>query len=314
MISIFTAYKNGLSLAWKERKMLILLYAFNLLFAYLVTLPFSDILSKALNNTIAADKVLQSFDYTTYTTIMDIFGKGVNFSRTITTIGILYLFVNIFFAGGILRIFIEEAKFSLNEFFKGCVEYFNRFLRLFLFSVISLLIAVLMFILFSKFLSLFTDNSTTEHLPFLFIVLRVLFLGTLLSIINMLFDYAKIMTVVNDYQGMYATIKQSMMFVMMSPLKTMSLYFSYLITILVLMLIYLFIESFISTSGWLTILTFVLGAQVFMISRIWIRMSFFAGQYSFYHYSNTAMPGLTKAMLEMDVENYEKRLKEKTIE
>ena len=160
---------------------------------------------------------------------------------------------------------------------------------------------------FSKILSFFANNATTEHLPFLFFVLRILFFGALLALINMLFDYAKIMTVVNDFHNMFATVKQSIMFVMMSPLKTMGLYFSYLLTMILFIIIYVFIESFISVSGWLTILAFFLWAQIFMISRIWIRMSFFAGQYSFYHYSNTAMPGMTKAMLDKAVEDYEKQ-------
>jgi len=309
MISIFAAYKDGLSAAWKEKKMLFLLYGFNLLFAYLITLPVSMLLTKALDGTTAADKFLQSFDFAIYTTIMDVFGKGVNLGRTITIFGILYLIVNIFFAGGILKIFIEKAKFTFVEFFNGCIEYFTRFLKLFLISVIFLIIAVLMYLLFSKFLSLFTDNATTEHLPFLFFVLRLLFLGTLLAIINMLFDYAKIMVVVNDFHDMFATVKQSVMFVMMSPIKTMGLYFSYLLTIIFFMIIYLFIESYISVSGWQTILIYSLWTQLFMISRIWIRMGFFAGQYSFYHFSNTAMPGMTKAMLDEAVEDYEKREK-----
>ena len=132
----------------------------------------------------------------------------------------------------------------------------------------------------------------------------------MLAIINMLFDYARIMTIVNDFHGMYQTIKQALMFVMMSVRKTMSLYLTYLFTLIVFLLIYLFIESFISVTGWLTILIYFLWSQIFMISRIWLRMSFFAGQYSFYHYSNTAMPGMTKAMLDDAVEEYEKRAKE----
>jgi len=308
MISIFAAYKNGLSAAWKEKKMLFWLYGINLLFAYLITLPLSMMLSKALDNTTAADKILQSFDYTIYTTIMDVFGKGVDLGRTIITVGILYLIVNIFFAGGILKIFIDEQKFRLKEFFEGCVEYFNRFLRLFLISVLFLISAILIYMLISKLFGLLIDNSATEHLLYLFMVLRVLFLGTLLAFINMLFDYAKIMTVVNDFQGMFATVKQSIMFVMMSPRKTIGLYFSYLMTSVLFMTIYMFVESFISVTGWLTILIFFLWTQIFMISRIWIRMSFFAGQYSFYHYSNTAMPGMTKDMLNSAVEDYEKRV------
>ena len=307
MISIFIAYKNGLFTAWKEKRMLFWLYGFNLLFAYLITMPLSMMLTKALDKTTAADKILQSFDYTIYTTIMDVFGKGVDLGRTITTVGLIYLIVNIFFAGGILKIFIEERRFTLKDFFNGCIEYFNRFLRLFMISGIFIIIAILMFLLFSEFLSLFADNSTTEHLPFLFFVLRVLFLGSLLALINMLFDYAKIMTVVNDFQSMYATVKKSIIFVMMSPQKTMGLYFSYFLAFILFIIIYLLVESLILVTGWLTILIYFLWTQIFMISRIWIRMSFFFGQYIFYRFSNTAMPGMTKTMLDKAVEDYKKR-------
>jgi hypothetical protein len=312
MIKILTAYKNGLSAAWNEKKMLFWLYGFNLIFAYLITLPIAMMLTKALDQTTAADKLLQAFDFTIYTTIMDKFGTGVSLGRTITTIGLLYLVVNIFFAGGILKIFIEENKFKLKNFFDGCVEYFNRFLRLFLLSVLCIIFAILMYFLISKAFGLITTNSTTEHLPLIFFILKFLLLGFMLTIVNMLFDYAKIMTVVNDFNGMFKTVKQAMMFVMMSPRKTTVLYFSYLITVIFLMIIYLLVENFIPVTGWLTILIFFLWAQIFMISRIWIRMSFFAGQYSFYRFSNTAMPGMTKEMMDIAVETYEKRVDEQT--
>ena len=275
MISIFTAYKNGLSAAWKEKKMLLWLYGFNLLFAYLITLPLSTMLTKALDNTTAADKILQAFDFTIYTTIMEVFGKGIDFGRTIATIGLLYLIVNMFFAGGILKIFIEEKKFKLKEFLAGCVEYFNRFLRLFLISVLFLILAILMYLLISKLFSFLTNNSPTEYLPLILFVLKILIFGILLATVNLLFDYAKIMTVVNDYHGMFKTVKQSVMFVMMSPRKTMGLYFSYLFTAILIMMIYLFAESFISVTGWMTILIYFLWSQIFMISRIWVLGSSF---------------------------------------
>jgi hypothetical protein len=311
MINVLTAYKDGLSAALREKAMLFWLYGFNLLFAYLVALPLSMMLSKALTNTVAADRVLQAFDFTIYLTIMDNFGKGVSLGRTISTIGVLYLIVNIFFAGGILKVFIEEKKFNLKDFFAGCVEYFNRFLRLFLFSLIFIFMAIITYLLISKLLGLITESSTTEHLPLILFILKILIFGAMLAMINMLFDYAKIMTVVNDFHGMYRTIKDALMFVIMSPKKTVGIYISYLITILFFMIIYLVVESFISVSGWVTILVFFLWTQIFMLSRVWIRLSFFAGQYSFYHHSNTAMPGMTKAMLDKSVDDYEKREGEK---
>jgi hypothetical protein len=290
MIKVFTAYTNGLSSAWKEKKMLLWLYGFNLLFAYLITLPLSMILSKALDKTAAADNVLQAFDLTIFLTIMDEFGKGLSLGRTISTFGFLYLIINIFFAGGILKIFIEDKRFNLKEFFHGCVEYFNRFLRLFLLSLLFIIIAIITYLLISKIFGFFTENSITEHLPVILFILKVVMLFIMLAMVNMLFDYARIMTVVNDFHGMYATLKQALMFVMMSPRKTIGLYFSYLFTIILFMTIYLVVESFISVNSWVTILVFFVWTQI-----------------SFYHYSNTAMPGLTKEMLDMAVDAYEKR-------
>jgi hypothetical protein len=38
---------------------------------------------------------------------------------------------------------------------------------------------------------------------------------------------------------------------------------------------------------------------------MFVRLSFITGQYTFYHYSNTAMPGMTKKMLDDMVTAYE---------
>ena len=296
MISVLTAYKNGLSTAWKDKKMLFWLYGFNLLFAYLMTVPLSVLLTNALDKTTAADKVLQSFDFTTFTTIMDHYGKGVSLGRIIITFGILYLIVNIFFAGGILKTFVEEKKFKLIEFLNGCVIYFKRFLKLALISFLFFVAAVLIYLLISELFSLFTDTSTTEHFPIIAFVIEILILGLLLAIINMLFDYVKIMIVVNDFYAMFRTVKLAIVFVMTNLRKTIGLYFSYLFTVFLFLTIYLFVESFISVSGWLTILIFFLWTQLFVISRIWLRLSFFAGQYSFYHFSEKAISRTTDEM------------------
>jgi hypothetical protein len=45
-----------------------------------------------------------------------------------------------------------------------------------------------------------------------------------------------------------------------------------------------------------------------MISKLWIRLSFFAGEYSFYLHSNTAVPGMSREMLDEAVVAYEQRI------
>jgi hypothetical protein len=305
-----SAYKNGLWNALNEKKLLFWLYGFNLLFAYILALPVSMMIANALDKTTTADRLLQAADITVLITFMMEYGKSISFVQLLTAIGILYIIFNIFFAGGILKTFVEEKKFELSDFFSGCIEYFNRFLRLFLISLIFFILIIILNFLLSKFFGIFTKDATTEHLPFILFFLRVLILSFLLAFVNMLFDYAKIMTVVNDFYGMFKTVNQAFIFVMMSMRKTIGLYMLFLFTAIILMAVYLFIESLLNVTSGLMVLIFFIWTQIYMISRVWIRMSFFAGQYSLYRHSNTAMPGMTKEMLDKAVTNYENRVRE----
>ncbi len=308
MISIFSAFKNGLLNAWNERKMLFWLYGFNFIFAYLLTLPISMMLSNALDRTTAAEKILQAFDFTIFISIINDYGIGLTFSRLLITIGLFYLVLNIFFAGGVLEVFVEGKRFQLADFFSGCIKYFYRFLRLFLISLLFLGGVFIVNLLLSTLSGLLTENATTEHAGILLFVLRMAIVVFLLAFTNMIFDYAKIVTIVNDYYGMIKTVKLTLMFVRMSLLKTIGLYALYFFTAIIIVLIYLLISSLIHITDGFTVLLFFILSQVYMFAKIWIRISFFAGQYSFYHYSNAALPGMTKELLDKVVDDYEKRV------
>ncbi len=307
MISIFTAYKNGIALVWKDKKMLFLVYGINFIFSYILALPVSMMLSNALAKTTAADKMLESFDYALYTSIMDGFGKGFSLSRVLITMGLFYLILNVFLSGGILAAFIKNQEFKLSEFLSDCVLYFKRFIKLFLISIVFLITAALIFMSLSKLFGYFTEGAATEHLSLILFIVRILILMVMLAFISMLFDYAKIMTVANDYHKMMETVKVAMMFIMMSLIKTVSLYTLYLFTAILILATYWVIESAFNVSSGFMVLIFFIWTQIYIIFKLWVRLSFFAGQYSFYLYSNTAMPGMSKAMLDEAVENYERR-------
>lgn len=311
MINIFAAYKEGLRLAWNDKKMLFWLYGFNLMFAYLLTIPVSMILTAALDQTTAADKVLEAFDITIFSTIFLTYGKGITLSRGVITIGLVYLLMNIFFSGGILAVFVTGDRFKLSEFLSNCILYFKRFLRLFLFSIVFFIFILIINYLLSKICGIFTENSVTEHAYVYLLIFRMIIVGFLLMMVIMIFDYAKIMTIVNDFHRMYKTVKEAIIFIRMNFLKTTGLYFLYLITAIIFLVAYLFVESWLHISnGWL-VLIFFIWSQLYMISKIWIRLSFYGGQYIFYRSSNTAMPGMTKEMLDSAVKDYEKKIADK---
>lgn len=308
MIPVFTAFRAGLKEAWKHKKMIVFLYLVNIIVAYLIALPVSMMLGDSLDYTTAADNLLQAFDVTLFQTIYLDYTADLNLGQLLITYTLFYLVLNTFFAGGILRIIIDGKGFGFRKFFSGCVEYFSRFLTLFLLSLVFFMMVFVMLGFLSALSEYFTSDVRTEFWPFVSVFLRLSFLVMMLAMINMLFDYAKIMTVVNDFYAMLDTTKVAVMFAMMSLRKTTTLYFSYLLIAIVLFAVYWFFESLLDISDITGIVLFIILSQIFILSRIWIRLSFLAGQYIFYHHSNTAMPGMSREMLDKMVEAYEQRI------
>ncbi len=221
--------------------------------------------------------------------------------------GFVYLLLNTFFAGGILHLLKENIEFSIKEFLAGCVSYFKRFIKLLLLSIIFIIAVLLIYILIKALFGLFTKDAVTEFWPFVLFVIRMLLVICMVAIINMLFDYVKIIVVYNDFYRIFRSVKDTILFVMMSMGKTLGLYGLYFLTSLIILCIYLYMSSLFNITGPWTILIFFIVSQLYMIVKMFIRLCFFTGQFKFYKNSNTAMPGMTQEMLDGAVKDYEKR-------
>jgi hypothetical protein len=287
MIGVFSAFKIGLANVWKIKKVLFWLYGINLIFAYFLAMPVSMMLADGLAKTTAADQLLQAFDYPLYLSLINIFGEGLNLSRMLISFGILYLILNIFLSGGILSALTSNDNHTISTFFAACSLYFKRFFKLFLISFLFCIMAFAFYLLISKLFALITADVTTEHLPLLLFVVKILLAIAMLAIINMLFDYVKIMTVVNDYYKMMEAVKIGMMFVIMRFIKTVGLYMLYLLTAVLLFLIFWIVESMFKITNGMMVFIFFIWTQLYMFLRLWVRLSFFAGQYEFYRYANS---------------------------
>ena len=307
MISIWSAYTHGIRIAWEYKKVVFLLYGINLFVAYLILMPFSSMLEKALDNTTAALQLLEAFDITIFSTIISEYGKGSNLVGLILSYGFIYLLLNTFFAGGILHLLKENIEFSMKEFLTGCVIYIKRFIKLLLLSVLFIVAVLITYILLKALFGLFTKNTVTEFWPFILIFIRILLVIGMIAIINMLFDYAKIIIVYNDFYRIFRSVKDTIMFVMMSMGRTLGLYGLYFLTSLIFLCIYLYMSSLINVTGPWTIFIFFIVSQLYMIVKMFIRLCFFTGQFELYKNSNTAMPGMTQDMLDEAVDNYNQR-------
>ena len=282
MINVFDMYRKGLSEIWENKSLLFWLYGFNLLFAYLLALPVSMMFGEALDQTVAAEKLLAAFDLTLLASIISKYGAGISLNRLILTFGLLYFLLNIFFTGGIISHFARAEKFNFRKFITGCTDYIGRFFRLFLISFLFLLGVLILFVLFSKLSGWITEGAATEHSSVILFAIRLIIIGILLAMINMLFDYAKIITVVNNHTKMFRTVKSALGFVFSHSGRTILLFSLFLLTALIIMSFYYLIESVIHVNSGLMIMLFFLWSQIYVLAKLWIRLSFFAGQYLFY--------------------------------
>ena len=62
-MNFITAYISGLKIIFNKGKLWLLLYALNLLFAIFLAYPLSGFLGAKLGHTLAADKLLDTFDF-----------------------------------------------------------------------------------------------------------------------------------------------------------------------------------------------------------------------------------------------------------
>lgn len=305
MTVIFKAFRQGLTDIWREKRLLFLVYTVNLFFAYLLTLPVIMMFSEALTNTTAADKLLEKFDFTIVTNIFMHFGKGLNLPTIIWPLGIFYLLLNTFLAGGIIQLFVSRQKFNFSAFVHACQVYYMRFLKLFALSLFFILTIVVINSLLARLFEWITADATTERMPFIFFSGRLLIIIAMLIITNMFFDYAKIITIVNETARTVRAVELAWFFVSRRFIESTGLYKLYLGTAILSFFVYLVVESYLQVSTpWMVFVIF-LWTQIYILVKIWIRLSFFAGQTALYYRSVPA--GMSGQLMENSINKVTKQ-------
>jgi hypothetical protein len=194
------------------------------------------------------------------------------------------MLVNTFLSGGILTgLRWNNTHSPISEFFSGCGRYFARFLRLFfLFCVVLVIFVPVLAMVLALLSQLFTRNSTSEITDFVFGIVQIVLFLIPVMILLMIADYAKITVVVNDETAMVKTAWRSTKFVFRHFLRTLGLELLMLLVPLVLFAVYMVLDLSIRMTTDLTIIVMLIIQQIFMVSRAWSKVFFFAGEMSLY--------------------------------
>lgn len=275
-MTILQAYIKGWKQVLHYPRMWFLLYAFNVLFALIIILPFYTYLSDAIGQSVVTDRLLSTFDLGIVTDLLNEYGGWNILNDHALVLILLYFFFSAFTIGGIVRTYLLEiAKFKNNEFWKQCSTYFWKMLRLgiyfLIFHAILMGISFFFFQLFSKGMSTDLLKSEVTIINALYVVgIPYVFLA---SFLMMLHDYSKVFCVARPNFWLYKSIVQAIKFVFKNLLTSFPLYLLHLLTFVFFYAIYKWIDMNYAMNSGLSILVLFLLGQLFIFIRIGIKLA-----------------------------------------
>ena len=110
--------------------------------------------------------------------------------------------------------------------------------------------------------------------------LYAVFLSALMAV-NVVADFAKVRTVVEDRRSVTGSIGAALRFVRRRPLRVSALYLINIAAALVVMRLWLQTAPGIAAPTWLALL----GGRLYLLGRIWARLAFMASEVAFFQAS-----------------------------
>ncbi len=302
------ALSKGFDLVSQHIKMIPLIYAVNIGLTMLLAIPFFLNLHHKIGNRVIRNDVINGFDSNWWmhidqqhvlTTLRPGLLKGLlplfdNLEKVLTghfdqfgvwilVFGLAYLVLSSFLNGGVLGLYSDKKRsFSVSRFFSNAGFYFHHFFALMLtalllFFVFYKFIQPLIFDLVARFVSHWSPD-VVEGLVYAIGFLLVLFL---VYFLNMVFDYAKIIIVLEKEESSWMCIWLSAKFIFSNFGKTAGLYLLLALISIAAVLVFGFVLGF-SRNKFLLVFLAVLLQQLFIFVKIGIRLWFYGAQLSLY--------------------------------
>lgn len=303
-------FTSGLGRVLRSPSLILWLYIASLVVALPLSVAMHDILRDSIGGSLVHQNLRQGFDLDWYSQfrfhnsgIANTFGPSVvgilpvlfnidalfsgfapGWNSTILMAGCLFMLAWAFFGGGVIaRYSRSDEPFARTHFFANSGEYFFRFVRL---LVISILVYLAFFSwivppLF-RWINRSTRDVTVEGTLILYTGLVYALVAFVLMIFGLASDYAKISMVVESRRSAILAFLRGLKFVWRNPGRTIGLYL--LLALVGLVLIGAFALVAPGPNQWrrlLLLLAFVV-SQGFIVCRIMLKLWFLASQTELY--------------------------------
>ncbi|MGE0129951.1 MAG: hypothetical protein AB7U82_17855 [Blastocatellales bacterium] len=281
----------GITEANRSWKMILLLLVANILLSLPVVVPIFLLVVFTGGGTLEGDKLLA--DKLDVVWLIDVFNHqfpGAALETVASQVGVLllvmgasYLLLNTLFAGGVLGVLNSaDGLFTMRKFWAEAGAHFWRFFRLTLISLGFYGAAYGIYAL----LRWPIDNAAEVASAFGPVVYKrwaaMIALALMFAFVNMVFDYAKIATVVKDSKGMFRESFKALRFALRNFFSAFGLYLIIAITGLALFLALNSLRWSVDQSSVGAVLLAILVGQIAIAGRMWTRLVFYSAEMHLY--------------------------------
>jgi len=309
---MFTIISQAFNRTAQNWKMVLTVFFINLLLGLILARPAYTTLKSESQQSLEFDKLVPDFDFTV---LIDFLNKSSTALTPFWTLGIIlslvYLILNVFFAGGILTQFAQRGTFRLMDFFKNSAQYFGKFLLVFLLEV-AVILAILIFSIILLGIFIIAADGSTEPMYMAWLTPPFLIIGFLLTVVLNIGNYAKVILfkniTLNAWDGFWKATNY-----IFQNFKTMRIYWAIILIAVIFLLVYLFLESAIGmTSGFKIFIMFII-QQVFIFGRVFLKMWTLSGAFEYLSLKPIPIPIQPQVQViegDDDSENIENKLSE----
>jgi hypothetical protein len=283
-MTILLALRRGIHAVNRSQRLWFIFYAVTTLAALLPAAALTAIAFESVGHSAWAEQLGRSLDLEWIAELMESYGEMPMGPVVAAAIGVLAisLLAHLFLLGGAIETFSRRQCFSAALFFGGCGRNFWRLFRLALYCLILLAAAVGintgLAAIGEKIWGAGSEAAPLIHWSWFRAAVMLLLAGLL----NLIFDYAAIHLVAEDSRKAFRSIWGSCRLVWRHFRRTTGLAAAMWTIMLVTLAAYFGVAQLFPQRSLGLVLGLLLVRQAMVLTRIWSRLLFYAGQCEMY--------------------------------
>lgn len=277
MMTTSQAISNGLCATWRNKWMVVVFFACNLLMAAAIAAPMHAAIADHIGNSMVGEQLARGFDWgwlTEFQIAQQTFLKS--FSTAVVYGSVLFLILNTLLSAGAFELFrqciaVEGEGSPVQTFGRGMGKFFLRFAR------VVVVASVLYYVAFwfwqgpvASGLDRAFQDSAVERWHFYLNWLRLTLMFATVFAVNVVVDYAKTDLVIDDHASALGAIGHAAGFIWVHVGRVVAIYLAFGMLSGVTILLYAAFARYFPQSSVGTVFVWFIVAQLL----IWVRWMF----------------------------------------